>query len=92
MDEGQRVERVQLPLDGRIVNDCRLKCPLRSGPRQAPMAGLTNGSRNLHSLRSIRLPISPESRARPFVPCSFYHELHGRNKKKREREEVAKEK
>lgn len=50
-----------------------------------PMAGLTNGSRNLHSLRSIRLPILPESRIRLFVRCSFYHELHGRNKKKKER-------
>jgi len=50
-----------------------------------PVAGLTNGSRNLHALRSIRLPILPKSRTRSFVYCSFYHELHGRNKKRRKK-------
>lgn len=35
-DGGEWVARgAEAPLDGRIVNDCRLKCPLRSGPRRA---------------------------------------------------------
>lgn len=34
-EENEQSGGAEAPLDGRIVNDCRLKCPLRSGPRQA---------------------------------------------------------
>jgi len=57
------------------VNDCRLKCPLRLGPPAGPTARLTNGSRNLHSLRGIANFSREPCRGHLFAACSTVEEI-----------------
>lgn len=72
-------------LAGRIVNDCRLKCPPPSGgpTGKSRPARLTNGLRNLHSLQSI--PLANSARESYAAICSLLGlpwTLDGGNKKK----------
>lgn len=70
-----------------IVNDCRLKYPLRSGPRQVQRLDWQM-AREICICCEV-LPILLKNRTRPlFVRCSFNRKFHGRNLKKKVKWEI----